>query len=243
LPRRPGTHSSLFYTGRFKLQFKVQTRQLHHNHEDAHYQSAAIKLHRSFAIRYREYVLYVCLDDKHKVDVGEPGAPVETGVRQHHAAITGAHQQLQASDHSFHTASLTPSGILVSEIPDELSESWYRGKLHVALKDAALEPSSCFRHMAELVAVCRARGVPVPPILLALTDGGPDHNTSFYTVIVGWVVLFFELDLDFLWATRPAGNPTGAGAVVARPGREVLLVAQPGAATRGARAEESGRQV
>jgi hypothetical protein len=204
LPRRPGSHSALFHTGRFKLQYKVQTRQLHHAHEDAHYQSAQIKLQRSFALKYRNYVLYVCLDDKHKIDVGEPGTPVETGARQHHAAIAGSKQELTASDHSFHTASLTPSGVLVTEIPEQLSDSWYHGKLYISLKDAALEPSSPLRHMAELVAICRARGVPVPPILLALTDGGPDHNTSFYSVIVGWMLVFFELDLDLLWATRPA---------------------------------------
>lgn len=142
--------------------------------------------------------------------MGEPDLPIDTGVRIGTGAFVGQNQQLLAGDHNFHKASLTPSVTLVTELPDDINGSWYTGEVHFGIKDAVLEPSSALRHMVELKKVLEKRasnkGRPIPPLLAALTDGGPDHNTSHFSVILGWVALFLELDLDMIVATR-----TGAG--------------------------------
>eukprot|EP00873_Tetraselmis_striata_P039496 jgi/Tetstr1/459760/TSEL_005113.t1 len=37
-----------------------------------------------------------------------------------------------------------------------------------------------------------------------MSDGGPDHNVSFYTVIAAWLALFMELERDVLTISRTA---------------------------------------
>eukprot|EP00873_Tetraselmis_striata_P044821 jgi/Tetstr1/465085/TSEL_009813.t1 len=37
-----------------------------------------------------------------------------------------------------------------------------------------------------------------------MSDGGPDHNVSFYTVIAAWLALFMELEMDVLTISRTA---------------------------------------
>ena len=111
------------------------------------------------------------------------------------------------ADHNFHAASLTPSGTLVVQIPDTPGDSWVRGKLYVSLKDAALEPSSPKRHMSELFKVLLLHYPSleeIPPMLFAIADGGPDHNTKFWSVIASWISMFLKGNFDFLWAMRSA---------------------------------------
>ena len=68
-PKTPTATKAVQHTGRFKLKFMVQ--QCHH--VDSHYASASL---REYSITVCEYCAFVCLDDKHKIKVGEPGYPV-----------------------------------------------------------------------------------------------------------------------------------------------------------------------
>ena len=73
MPRRPGSTGALQYTGKFNVQRKVQARQISKADVDAHYAAAGIKHQREFAIRFSSHVVYVYMDDKHKIDIGIPG--------------------------------------------------------------------------------------------------------------------------------------------------------------------------
>ena len=142
------------------------------------------------------------------MSVGEPNMPIGTGVRNRGGSFVGAEQQIMAADHDLHLANLTPSVTVINEPPETIEGSWYRGYLHAGLKDVTFQPSSALRHMVELKGIVErhysGEGGSVPPMMAALTDGGPDHNTEHYSVIIAWIAFFLALDLDFLVATRTA---------------------------------------
>ena len=54
----------------------VQQRQFRKSHPDEHYASAIFRYLREFAVNYCETATMACLDDKHKVKIGEPNFPV-----------------------------------------------------------------------------------------------------------------------------------------------------------------------
>ena len=76
------------FTGRFAVKYKIQHRQLRGAHPDDHF-CAAILLyikHLSVVLQ-KECALFFC-DDKAKVNAGEPGIVVSTGVKQSNATYT-----------------------------------------------------------------------------------------------------------------------------------------------------------
>jgi len=120
-----------------------------------------------------------------------------------------------AGDHDFHKVSLTPSVALEVVIKPHEGEgdglqSFYRGQCHVVLKDSVFQPSTPLRHATELMSIARScymrgditRGT--PGVAFIMSDGGPDHNVSFYTVIAAWLALFMELEMDVLTISRTA---------------------------------------
>jgi hypothetical protein len=214
-PTNRSTKESLRYMGRFKPQWKVQRRQVHKGNVDAHWCNAMQRNQREFALLYREHVYFLSMDDKAKVPIGDPGYPIDSGVRAHHAAIGFADAEILAADHDFHLGSVTPSGILFITAPGDIGGSWHQGHLFMGVKCSVLEASGWLRHMTETCKlmegaakknIAPAKDGVVPPLLLAMTDGGPDHNTTFWSVLVGWILLFLKLDLDMLCAMRPAAN-------------------------------------
>ena len=79
--KMPAAKSSLHYTGQFRMKFMVQQRQWRHSHVDAHYAAAIFRYMREYALILRDFCAFVCLDDKHKVKVGEPNCPVAAAER------------------------------------------------------------------------------------------------------------------------------------------------------------------
>ena len=55
------------------MKYKVQSRQLRNHHVDEHYVFAQHKYAREFAVMFRNEVTFFSIDDKAKVDIGEPG--------------------------------------------------------------------------------------------------------------------------------------------------------------------------
>ena len=88
-------------------------------------------------------------------------------------------------------------------IPDDISGSWYSGKVHISLKEGTFEPSSPIRHASELISLIET-DVQSKPILFLYTDGGPDHRLTFIAVQLSLISLFLQLDLDYLYAARTA---------------------------------------
>ena len=96
---------------------------------------------------------------------------------------------------------LHPSVTLICDVPESLSESFYRGDVLVCFKDSIFQPSSPYRHVAELRKVLSGHK---NPILCVYTDGGPDHRNTHLTIQISLICLFLSLDLDMLVAARTA---------------------------------------
>lgn len=136
-PKTPTAKTALQHTGRLKVKFMVQKRQLRKYHEDAHYASALFRYEKEMAIKYRSHATFLSLDDKHKVPVGEPGYPVAS-VERGKRVLVGIDRALEVGDHDFTSCSLTPSVALAIDIPDSIEGSFYHGKVHVGVKDSIL---------------------------------------------------------------------------------------------------------
>ena len=110
-------NGSLQHTGRFKIKHMVQQRQLRQSHIDAHYAACIFRYIREYAIMCRDFSTFLCLDDKHKVKVGEPQYPVAAAERGRRI-IVSSHERMVVGDHDFTKFSVIPSVIFEIEIPD-----------------------------------------------------------------------------------------------------------------------------
>ena len=201
-PASLSSHTALRYTGKLEVKRQVQQRQFRKSHPDSHYAACLYRYQREYAIQVRNYAVFVCLDDKHKVKVGEPQAPVAAAERGRQV-IVHTQARLQACDHDFTKFGIVPSVVLLIEIPDEVSGSWYNGEVKIMFKDTAFEPSSPIRHSTELYNILLTHS-PEKPILFIYTDGGPDHRVTYTSVKLSLICLFKKMDLDYLCAMRTA---------------------------------------
>ena len=99
-PKTIHAKSSIHYTGKLDIKFMIQTRQFRKSHEDTHYASAVFRYHREMAVAFREFSTYVCLDDKHRIKIGEPGFPVAAAERGRRVLVTQG-SSFQVGDHDF----------------------------------------------------------------------------------------------------------------------------------------------
>ncbi|KAK3084947.1 hypothetical protein FSP39_021903 [Pinctada imbricata] len=212
MPHNPFQQTALKYTGRFNIKFIVQTRQARVSHQDGKYATMLFRYLKEFLVQYRQHALFVCMDDKAVVPIGEPGIPISTGVRGHNKVMAPASgPALVETDYDFHNAGIIPSVAFVSDIPVNPNDSFFQGKIYVTVKDKIFQHSSSFRHATELLRIIRNNysdeGVDLDvPILCLMTDGGPDHRLTYETVRASLVLLFMQADLDMLIAIRTAPN-------------------------------------
>ena len=114
---------------------------------------------------------------------------------------------VEALDHDFHVHGIVPSVALLASILEDIHGSFYRGKVVVTCKDKVTQPSSALRHATELTLIvttnCSTDGLSSDkPVLVLVTDGGPDHRLTFASVKIALLLLFISLDLDMLVAVR-----------------------------------------
>ncbi len=126
----------------------VQARQFRKHHEDAHYAAGIFRYQRELAVKFREFSTFFCMDDKHRLKVGEPNYPVAAAERGRRVLVR-KNEVFAVADHDFTRFSLIPSVILSNDIPCDVSESWYTGNIYIGLKEGAFEPSSPHRHITE----------------------------------------------------------------------------------------------
>ena len=136
---------------------------------------------REYAVKIRDHCLFVCLDDKHRVKIGEPGFPIAAADRGRRVLVKRG-VYFQVGDHDFTQFSVIPSVVLDISIPNEITGSWYERQVTVLLKDAVFESSSPVRHATELCNLLAAKYEEVPPVLFLYTDGGPDHRLVYVSV-------------------------------------------------------------
>ena len=199
-PKTPAAKSYLHYT--VKMKFMVQQRQWRRSHIDAHYAAAIFHHMREYALMLREFCAFVCIDDKRKLKVAEPNCPVAAAERGCRVPVR-ANEFLIMTDHDFTKFGLIPSVILIVVIPEEITGSWYSGKVYVSFKDSIFEPSSPLRHACELYSFLRFISFD-KFVLFLYSDGRPDHRLTYVSVQMSLICLFCKLDLDFLCAGRTA---------------------------------------
>ena len=166
---------------------------------------------RDYAIKFRDISLFACIDDKHRIKVGEPGYPV-AAVERGKEVIVSSHETLEVGDHDFCKFSLIPSVILFVGIPSDADGSWYRGDVFVGIKEAAFEPSSPIHHAAEL-RNCLLPRMENRHILFVYADGGPDHRLTYLSVQLCLIAVFLSLNIDILIAGRTAPSHSWANPV------------------------------
>lgn len=208
-PSSSYTRSAMCYTGRFNVKFAVQQRITRAQHPDAHYAFHQYIMMKEMASALRDECVFICLDDKSIVPIGEPGKPVSTGVRAHNKSLVPLNAKLSALDHDFHVHGAVPSVLFKVYVPENGSDSFYHGQVHVSVKDKVFNPSSATRHTAETVNILRTTdsedGISLAkPRLFVYTDGGPDHRTTYWSVQLAYIAMFVSLDLDMLIAARTA---------------------------------------
>ena len=210
-PRNPHSRVAKKYTSRLEAKHMVQKRQFRNYHPDAHFCAALFRYMQDYAIKFRDISLFVCIDDKHRIKVGEPSFPV-AAVERGKEVIVSLHETLTVGDHDFCKFSLIPGVVLIVDIPHDMEGSWYRGDVIIGLKEAAFEPSSPIRHMTELHN-CLATRMENRHMLFVYADGGPDHRLTFLTVQLSLIALFLNLKLDVLIAGRTAPSHSWANPV------------------------------
>lgn len=207
-PSNPYGSSAENYTGRFKMKFAIQQRLVRASHPDNQYAFYLFSMMKKMSVKFREDSTFICVDDKAVVPIGEPGKPVST-VRAHHRSLVPQNVTLAALDHDFHVHGAVPSVLFRVEIPENSSDSFYEGTIHVTIKDKLFQPSSAVRHTTEITSILRSvismDGISLTtPILFLYSDGGPDHRSTYWSVQLAYILLFISLDLDLLVTARTA---------------------------------------
>ena len=205
-PKNPYTHSALNYTGRLAIRYMVQQRNIRKFSEDDHYCNALYKYAREIAIRFKDFTAFISTDDKNKIKVGEPDCPIAAVTRGKKVLVAHGHV-VQAADHDFSSITLTPTVVLLNDVPNTVDDSWYRGQPFVYIKITATEPSTALRNAVEIEnALIKKHGskANIPPIIILYTDGGPEHRTNFLSVKIAASFLFLSLNPDMLLHLRTA---------------------------------------
>ena len=175
-------------------------------HDDDHYANAIFQYAREYAVSIRDICSFVCTDDKHKISMSEPNFPL-AAVPRGRWVLDGNNESFQVYGHDFSTISLIPTVILVSDIPERIDESWYRGKACVGIKISATGSSIALWNATEVVNVLIEKfdtKEAVPPVLIPYTDGGPEHRTTYLSVKIAMICSQKYLDLDQFLAVRTA---------------------------------------
>ena len=177
-PSNPYTRTAMSYTGRFKVKYAVQQRLVRGQHDDSPFTAFQFKMMKEMATMFKEHSVMICVDDKAVVPIGEPEAAMSTGVRPHNRSLVPVGSTLVASDHDFHVSGAVPSVLFTVDIPEDARDSFYRGEIHVTLKDKVFQASTPMRHAAETVEILRQchseNDVDIPQsILFVYSDTGP----------------------------------------------------------------------
>ena len=147
-PKNPRTKTASLYRKRLRIKMMVQKRQFRKSHIDEHYCAALFRYLREYSLKLRDESMLICLDDKHRLKVGEPGYPVAAAERGRRV-IVSLNENFEVADHDFTRFSIIPGVIFCVDIPETIEGSWYDGQVCVVFKEAAFQPSSPIRHATD----------------------------------------------------------------------------------------------
>lgn len=95
-----------------------------------------------------------------------------------------------------------PTVTLISDIPDDASESFYQGQVYVAVKSSIMQPSTVVRAHCELSKLLLSQKLENQTVGIMLTDGGPEHNLAFTSVQIALILLWRLVKFDTLVVCR-----------------------------------------
>ena len=100
------------------------------------------------SVNFHDWTNFVCVNDKHKIKVGQPGNPLA-------AAECGIDRYLYTVEQRLtylvmNSALYRQLPCLLTYLKIFLDHAWYHGQVNVTLKEGAFEPSSPHHHSAEL---------------------------------------------------------------------------------------------
>lgn len=108
-PQNSRTKTAEQYYKRLPVKIMVQKRQFRKTHIDEHYCAAIFHYMREYALLFKSQSLFICLDDKHRLKVGEPNFPVAAAERGRRGLIVSLQEVVQVGDHDFTRFSIIPS--------------------------------------------------------------------------------------------------------------------------------------
>ena len=165
-------------------------------HTDAHWCNTLFRYIRELAIQDRGNCVFISCDDKSKIDFGEPGHVLSSGVREK-KSIAPSNTTLVSLDHDVaHKGNVIPTVDMICDVPESIDDSFYRGVVNIKLKEGVFQPSSTTR--STLINTMRENEFDNfnTPNVYMITDGGPEHRLTFESVKIS-LMLFKELNIDF----------------------------------------------
>lgn len=76
---------------------------------------------------------FLSTNDKKKIKVSESNSPI-SAVTSGRKVLVAHGQLVQATDHDFSSITLTPTSVLMNEIPENVDDSWHRADHMYSLK-------------------------------------------------------------------------------------------------------------
>ena len=89
----------------------------------------------------KEHSMFACLNNKHRVKVGEPCFPI-AAAEQGRQVLQAARSRFLVQDHDITKFRILPFVALQLNIPGDIPEFWYSEKVNIGLKEGVFEPSS-----------------------------------------------------------------------------------------------------
>ena len=175
---------------------------MHAAHPDYHCCAALFKYFKSKAVEEKDHVMAFCSDDKSKIHVREPNAPVLKGVRGRRS-ITPKLVTLEGLDHDMHKSYLTPNVALRCDVPASSDKYFVRGNVYYTVSDSVFQSSTPFCHGLMIFKIIKELKH-VPRVLMKYTDDGTNQSNALESVKVGLICLFKGLNLDFMISARCA---------------------------------------
>ena len=180
---------------------------------DAHYYNAICNFMKQRAIKDRTDSSFFSAGAICKVSVGERDFPLGS-VSRGKKVVVGVNESFRLADHDFSKVSLISDAMFVQDIlksqdgkpadehlHDDSKNLWFCGQVYYGVTEA----STALRGVAEMGKKLDLEGSEASRFL-AITDGGGDRQTDYFSVPKSFIGLFFRHDMDEVLVCRPGAG-------------------------------------
>ena len=203
----------LHYKERFKVKRMNQARLFRKKNPDAHYYNAICNFMKQRAIKDRTDSSFFSAGAICKVSVGERDFPLGS-VSRGKKVVVGVNESFRVADHDFSKVSLISDAMFIQDIlksqdgkpadehlHDDSKNLWFCGQVYYGVTQG----STALRGVAEMGKKLDLEGSEASRFL-AITDGGGDRQTDYFSVQKSFIGLFFPHDMDEVLVCRPGAG-------------------------------------